>query len=122
MESGEISTGVVLDYNADGNLVGVDVDNASGKVRLEELAVSELPALVQNVVPRVSENANLCLLRPDRRHTDRMVWDPRDEYGCEETGDEMILMKDETGQVTGFEKLNFSVTDSKSVRSSFERS
>lgn len=34
----------------------------------------------------------------------------------------MILMKDETGQVTGFEKLNFSVTDSKSVRSSFERS
>lgn len=52
------------------------------------------------------------------------VWfgDPRDEYVCEETGDEMILMKDETGQVTGFEKLNFSVTDSKSVRSSFERS
>lgn len=50
MESGEISTGVVLDYDADGNLVGVDVDNASGKVRLEELTVSKFPALVQNIV------------------------------------------------------------------------
>lgn len=52
MESREISTGVVLDYDADGDLVGVggDVDDASGKVRLEELTVSKLPALVQNIV------------------------------------------------------------------------
>lgn len=52
VESREISTGVVLDYDADGNLVGVggDVDDASGKVRLEELTVSKLPALVQNIV------------------------------------------------------------------------
>lgn len=53
VKSREISTGVVPDYDADGNLVGVgvDVDDASGKVRLEELTVSKLPALVQNIVP-----------------------------------------------------------------------
>jgi hypothetical protein len=40
------------------------------------------------------------------------VWfgNPQDEYICEETGDEVILMKDRQGHVIGFEKLNFSVT------------
>ncbi|MGB9890191.1 MAG: DUF2283 domain-containing protein [Anaerolineae bacterium] len=39
------------------------------------------------------------------------VWfgDPQDEYICEETGDEVILMKDQSGRVIGFEKLNFVV-------------
>ena len=39
------------------------------------------------------------------------VWfgDPQAEYVCEETGDEVILMKDQQGRVIGFEKLNFSV-------------
>ncbi|MBV9209377.1 MAG: DUF2283 domain-containing protein [Acidobacteria bacterium] len=39
------------------------------------------------------------------------VWfgNPGDEYVCEETGDEVILMKDRQGHVIGFEKLNFSV-------------
>jgi uncharacterized protein YuzE len=39
------------------------------------------------------------------------VWfgNPQDEYICEETGDEVILMKDRQGRVIGFEKLNFSV-------------
>jgi hypothetical protein len=33
------------------------------------------------------------------------VWlgDPTDEYICEETGDEVILMKDKTGHMIGFE-------------------
>jgi hypothetical protein len=41
------------------------------------------------------------------------VWfgDRHDEYVCEETGDEVILMKDKSGQVIGFEKLNFSVME-----------
>ncbi|MDT4955128.1 MAG: hypothetical protein QOJ02_3266 [Acidobacteriota bacterium] len=40
------------------------------------------------------------------------VWfgNPQDEYVCEETGDEVILMKDQRGRVIGFEKLNFSVS------------
>jgi hypothetical protein len=32
---------------------------------------------------------------------------PQDETEAEETGDEVILMKDQHGQVIGFEKLNF---------------
>ena len=37
------------------------------------------------------------------------VWfgDPDQEHLCEETGDDVILMKDRKGQVIGFEKLNF---------------
>jgi len=37
------------------------------------------------------------------------VWfgEPQQEYVCEETGDEVILMKDPAGQVIGFGKLNF---------------
>ena len=41
-ESREISTGIVLDYDANGNLVGIDIDNASDKVQLSELVVSGL--------------------------------------------------------------------------------
>ena len=39
------------------------------------------------------------------------VWlgKPLDEYVCEETGDEVVLIKDKMGQFIGFEKLNFSV-------------
>lgn len=39
------------------------------------------------------------------------VWfgNPQDEYVCEGTGDEVVLMKDKAGRVIGFEKLNFSL-------------
>ena len=37
VESREISEGVVLDYDESGNLVGIDIDNASAKVDLREL-------------------------------------------------------------------------------------
>lgn len=33
VETREISEGVHLDYDAKGNLVGIDIDNASSKVR-----------------------------------------------------------------------------------------
>jgi uncharacterized protein YuzE len=37
------------------------------------------------------------------------VWfdDPKKEATCEETGEEVILMKDKKGRVIGFEKLNY---------------
>ncbi len=50
VESKEISDGVVLDYDADGNLVGIDIDNASKKVQLKELILSRLPAYIHAVV------------------------------------------------------------------------
>ncbi|MGI9175966.1 MAG: DUF2283 domain-containing protein [Rhodothermales bacterium] len=44
----------------------------------------------------------------DRTGNTLTVWfgDPQEEYVCEETGDEVILMKDRAGRVIGFEKLN----------------
>lgn len=49
VESREISEGVVLDYDASGNLVGIDIDNASSKVQLKELVLSKLPGTVQTI-------------------------------------------------------------------------
>ena len=45
----------------------------------------------------------------DRQGNTLTVWfeDPKREHVCEETGDEIVLMKDRTGKVIGFEKLNF---------------
>ena len=49
VESREISEGVVLDYDADGNLVGIDIDNASTKVQLKELSLRKLPSDIKAV-------------------------------------------------------------------------
>jgi len=49
VESKEISEGVVLDYDAAGNLVGIDIDNASEKVQLKELILNRLPSEVHTV-------------------------------------------------------------------------
>jgi uncharacterized protein YuzE len=46
-ESREISEGVVLDYDSLGNLVGIDIDNASSKVDLKRLVLSKLPGKVE---------------------------------------------------------------------------
>ena len=48
-ESREISAGVVLDYNAQGNLVGIDIDNASRKVQLEHLVLRRLDASIERI-------------------------------------------------------------------------
>ena len=48
VESREISEGIVLDYDAAGNLVGIDIDNASRKVELKTLTLNKLPAIIQN--------------------------------------------------------------------------
>lgn len=40
IDSQEISEGVVLDYDEKGNLVGIDIDNASKKVQLNELILN----------------------------------------------------------------------------------
>ena len=49
VESREISEGVVLDYDAAGNVVGIDIDNASEKVALKELTLSKLPFILQTI-------------------------------------------------------------------------
>jgi uncharacterized protein YuzE len=48
-ESKEVSPGVVLDYGADGNLVGIDIDNATHKLDLKELILSKIPTKTQTI-------------------------------------------------------------------------
>jgi uncharacterized protein YuzE len=50
VDSREISDGVVLDYDADGNLTGIDIDNASRKIDLKEVVLSKMPANLQTLV------------------------------------------------------------------------
>lgn len=58
----------------------------------------------------------------DREGRTLTVWfsDRRREHVCEETGDEVILMKDSTGRVIGFEKLNFSIPETDRLRVALE--
>ena len=43
LSSWEVSPGVVLDYDDEDNLVGIDIDNASLKLDLKELILSKIP-------------------------------------------------------------------------------
>jgi uncharacterized protein YuzE len=45
----------------------------------------------------------------DPRGRTPTVWigRPQAEYVCEETGEEVVLMKDHKGRVIGFERLNY---------------
>ena len=46
-DSREISAGIVLDYDADGNIVGIDIDNASRKIDLHEIILNKIPSEVE---------------------------------------------------------------------------
>ena len=50
------------------------------------------------------------------------VWfgNSKDEYVAEETGDEIVLMKDKSGQVIGFEKLNWLIPQPDHLQVAFE--
>ena len=58
----------------------------------------------------------------DRKGSTLTVWfgNPLEESICEETGDEIILMKDKNGQVIGFEKLHFSIPVHEKLGVAFE--
>jgi len=47
--SREISAGIVLDYDAAGNLVGIDIDDASRTVQLGRLTVSGLQGEIERL-------------------------------------------------------------------------
>jgi uncharacterized protein YuzE len=49
VESREVSEGVVLDYDSEGNLVGIDIDNAGKKLELRTLVLNKLPTEIQNL-------------------------------------------------------------------------
>jgi uncharacterized protein YuzE len=43
VDSQEVAPGVVLDFDAEGNLVGIDIEHASLKVNLSRLEAQALP-------------------------------------------------------------------------------
>ena len=49
VNSMEISEGVVLDYDEDGNLVGIDIDNAKEKLDLSEIVMVKMPVSAQKI-------------------------------------------------------------------------
>jgi uncharacterized protein YuzE len=49
VDSREVSDGIVLDYDESGNLVGIDIDEASTKLEIRELILSKLPAKVKQI-------------------------------------------------------------------------
>lgn len=46
VDSREVSEGIVLDYDQNGSLTGIDIDNARHKVDLDQLVLSRLPGTV----------------------------------------------------------------------------
>ena len=48
-DSREISEGIVLYYDVDGNVTGIDIDNASNKVDLEKIVLNKVPAEVEQL-------------------------------------------------------------------------
>ncbi len=49
-DSKEISEGIVIDYDSDGNIVGIDIDNASLKIDLKEVTLSKIPAEIETLI------------------------------------------------------------------------
>ena len=48
-QSIEISPGVVVDYDATNNVVGIDIDNASKKLDFAEMVLNHLPVEKQSI-------------------------------------------------------------------------
>lgn len=48
----EISEGVLIDYDVKGNIVGIDIDNASKKLSIKKLVINSLP--IELIFPRKS--------------------------------------------------------------------
>ena len=48
-ESIEVSEGIVIDYDKDGHITGIDVDNASHKIDLKEIILNKIPAQFKSI-------------------------------------------------------------------------
>jgi uncharacterized protein YuzE len=49
VDSREISEGIVIDLDSEGNIIGFDIDNASKKINLSELVTNKLPVISQTI-------------------------------------------------------------------------
>lgn len=48
-ESVEISEGIVIDYDENGRITGIDIDNASHKIDFKEIILNKLPTQLQAI-------------------------------------------------------------------------
>jgi uncharacterized protein YuzE len=48
-DSREVSPGVVIDYAANGDIVGIDIENASTKLDLKEIVLKSIPVDTQTI-------------------------------------------------------------------------
>ena len=48
-DSVEVSEGIVIDYDEEGRITGIDVDNASHKIDLKEIILNKLPTQFQSI-------------------------------------------------------------------------
>ena len=48
-ESDEVADGVVLDYDAAGHVVGIEIEQASERADLDRLVVTHIPGKVESV-------------------------------------------------------------------------
>ena len=48
-DSREISEGILLDYDVDGNVTGVEIDKPSNKVDLEKIVLNKVPSEVEQL-------------------------------------------------------------------------
>lgn len=48
-DSREIAEGLVLDFDTDGNVVGIDIDHASEKLDLKTIETTSLPATATKI-------------------------------------------------------------------------
>jgi uncharacterized protein YuzE len=48
-ESLEVSEGIVIGYDEDGHITGIDVDNARHKIDLKEIILNKVPAQLQSI-------------------------------------------------------------------------
>ncbi len=49
VESREVSEGIVIDFDSEGNIIGIDVDNAGKKLNLTELVVTRMPVVFHKI-------------------------------------------------------------------------
>ena len=49
-ESREISEGIVLDYDVEGKLVGIDIDHASTNIDLRKTVITNFPGPVETII------------------------------------------------------------------------
>jgi uncharacterized protein YuzE len=45
----EISEGILLDYDAEDNITGIDIDNASDKIDLRKIILHKMPAEIEAI-------------------------------------------------------------------------